>query len=271
MSEDINNGRQCRIVKNTNFTVMSNIHLRSKDLSLKAKGLMSLCLSLPENWDYSINGLVTLSCDGRDSVSNTLKELKKYGFLNVEKVRTDKGTFKIIYTFYENPAENQLYLNSIQNGFSDTVQPNRLNRIGSAESVNPIQINTNNKILKTNTKISLSKENEKQKNEITDRERKILIDFAIRKGKDIPEAYVRTIINNGDYKYILEKEEKRLQQANIPPPIENISEETAFNPDEIKTKEEAEEILKPYHNSLFKPPFYKFLMEKWNITPDRQS
>lgn len=266
---DINNGRQCRIVKNTNFTVMSNIHLRSKNLSLKAKGLMSLCLSLPENWDYSINGLVTLSDDGRDSVANTLKELKQYGFLNVEKIRTDKGTFKIIYTFYENPEENPKYQYLIQNGFSESVQPDRLNRIGSAESVNPIQINTNNKILKTNTKISLSDNQEKStknsSDEISEREREILINFAKRKGKDIPEAYVRVIINNGDYKYILQKEEKRLQNESIPPPNEK-AEEVAFNPEDVKTKEEAIKITAPYKKSRFKPPFYKFLIEKWDIS-----
>lgn len=268
MSEDINNGRQCRIVKNTNFTVMSNIHLRQKDLSLKAKGLMSLCLSLPKNWDYSISGLVTLSNDGRDSVANTLKELRNFGFLNVEKIRTDKGTFKIMYTFYENPEENPKYQHSIQNGYTDPVQPDRFNRIGSADSVNPIQINTNNKILKENTKISFSNKEEKNEkkssSEISEREREILINFAKRKGKDIPEAYVRAIINNGDYKYILEKEEKRLQNEAIPPPNEK-AEEDFFNPDDVKTKEEAIKITAPYKKSRFKPPFYKSLVEKWDI------
>lgn len=61
----------------TGYTVMSNYHLQDKNLSIKAKGLLSLMLSLPKNWDYSINGLVTLSKDGRSSIRNTLNELKK--------------------------------------------------------------------------------------------------------------------------------------------------------------------------------------------------
>lgn len=155
------NGKQCRVVKNKNFTTMSNIHLRAKYLSLKAKGLMSLCLSLPENWDYSIAGLVTLSSDGRDGVTNTLNELKKFGFLTVEKKRTIKGAFTTFYTFYENPEENPNFnVEPItenptrvenRNGFPVTANPIQLCRNGSTETANPEQINTNNEILKTNT------------------------------------------------------------------------------------------------------------------------
>lgn len=73
------------------FTVMSNHHLRNKNLSLKAKGLHSLMLSLPESWDYTINGLVTLSKDGRDSVISALKELEKEGYLIRRRNRNEKG------------------------------------------------------------------------------------------------------------------------------------------------------------------------------------
>lgn len=62
-----------KIEKLTDFTVMTNHHLKNKNLSLKAKGLQSLMLSLPEDWDYSINGLVTRSKDGRDGVMAALK------------------------------------------------------------------------------------------------------------------------------------------------------------------------------------------------------
>ena len=61
----------------TGYTVMSNYHLQDRNLSIKAKGLLSLMLSLPKDWDYSINGLVTLSKDGRSSVRNTLDETRK--------------------------------------------------------------------------------------------------------------------------------------------------------------------------------------------------
>lgn len=164
MRED-GNSKQCKVVKNNNFTIMSNIHLRNKELSLKAKGLMSLCLSLPETWDYSIAGLVTLSTDGRDSVSKALEELKKMGFLVVENKRTEKGTFKTYYTFYENPEESKTITDfptrenaSDRNGFSDTDKPMQINRCSSTDSEKPEQINTNNKELKLNTKKS-NKEN----------------------------------------------------------------------------------------------------------------
>ena len=168
------NGKQCRVVKNENFTTMSNIHLRAKYLSLKAKGLLSLCLSLPETWDYSIAGLVTLSSDGREAVTNTLNELKKYFFLTVEKKRTEKGAFSTFYTFYENPQENPNYIDSTvtgfptrvensdnsRNGFPDTDNPMQVSRCSLADSENPEQINTNKEELKINT----NKKKKKKKN-----------------------------------------------------------------------------------------------------------
>ena len=66
-----------RVEKTKDYIVMSNSHLRSKSLSLKAKGLLSIMLSLPDDWDYTVAGLATLSADGLDSVRNALKELKK--------------------------------------------------------------------------------------------------------------------------------------------------------------------------------------------------
>ena len=152
------NGRQCRVVKNHNYTTISNICLRTKTMSLKAMGLLTLCLSLPDDWDYSIAGLVTLTKDGRDSVTKALEELEKHGFLVIEKSRS-KGTFTSFYTFYENPEENpNLKIEKPENrdfhrdGFSDAVKPMRENRCGFTASENPQQLNTNNKILKLNTK-----------------------------------------------------------------------------------------------------------------------
>ena len=64
-----------RVHKNENYTVLSNYHFKEKEMSLKAKGLLSLMLSLPDAWDYSAAGLVKLSKDGKDSVNGALKEL----------------------------------------------------------------------------------------------------------------------------------------------------------------------------------------------------
>lgn len=66
-----------RVHKTANFTVMSNYHFKERKMSLKAKGLLSLMLSLPDDWNYSISGLVTLSKDGKDAVMAALEALKR--------------------------------------------------------------------------------------------------------------------------------------------------------------------------------------------------
>ena len=70
-----------KIEKLKDFTIMTNHHLRNRDLSLKAKGLHSLMLSLPEEWNYTLSGLVKLSRDGKDAVMSALKELEKHKYL----------------------------------------------------------------------------------------------------------------------------------------------------------------------------------------------
>ena len=67
--------------KTSDYTVMSNTHFKEKEMTLRAKGLLSLMLSLPDDWDYSIAGLCTLSKDGKDSVMNALLELEEFGYL----------------------------------------------------------------------------------------------------------------------------------------------------------------------------------------------
>ena len=70
-----------RIDKTRDYTVMSNHHLRNTSLSLKAKGLLSLMLSLPENWDYTTKGLSKICKDGIDSICSTIKELEQHGYI----------------------------------------------------------------------------------------------------------------------------------------------------------------------------------------------
>lgn len=97
-----------RVHKSNNFTVMSNTHFKEKKMSLKAKGLLSLMLSLPDDWNYSVSGLVTLSKDGKDSVMSALGELESFGYL--ERVRTinDKGQFSgIEYNIFETPQQEK--------------------------------------------------------------------------------------------------------------------------------------------------------------------
>ena len=69
-----------RVEKTRNYTVMSNQHLRDKRLSLKAKGLLSLMLSLPEDWDYTTKGLAKICKDGVDSICSTVNELEEHGY-----------------------------------------------------------------------------------------------------------------------------------------------------------------------------------------------
>ena len=70
-----------RVEKNREYVVMNNKFLRNKEMSLKAKGLLALCLSLPETWDYSLNGLVAICKENITSIRSGLKELEEHGHL----------------------------------------------------------------------------------------------------------------------------------------------------------------------------------------------
>lgn len=97
-----------RVHKTGNFTIMSNHHFKEKGMSLKAKGLLSLMLSLPDDWNYSISGLVKLSKDGKDSVMSALVELEKFGYLTRERQVDSKGRFAgIEYNIYEEPQQEK--------------------------------------------------------------------------------------------------------------------------------------------------------------------
>lgn len=99
-----------RVEKNREFVVMSNRFLRNKEMSLKAKGLLALCLSLPESWDYSMNGLVAICKENITAVRSALKELEKHGHLQIIKTKNDKGHFEYEYVIYESPHIENLYV-----------------------------------------------------------------------------------------------------------------------------------------------------------------
>ena len=96
-----------RIHKNRNYTVISNIHLRDKRMSLKAKGLLTLMLSLPEDWDYSVEGLSAICKENRTAIQSALKELEDCRYLKRTKERNRKGQFDCIYDIFEEPQEEQ--------------------------------------------------------------------------------------------------------------------------------------------------------------------
>ena len=97
-----------RINKTKDYTVMSNRHFKEKGMSLKAKGLLSEMLSLPENWDYSIAGLVAINKENESAIKSTLDELKEFGYLKVTKLmpnETDTGRIEYVYDIYEEPKQ----------------------------------------------------------------------------------------------------------------------------------------------------------------------
>ncbi|MBQ3221168.1 MAG: helix-turn-helix domain-containing protein [Clostridia bacterium] len=136
-----------RVHKTNDYTVMSNNHFRNKELSLKAKGLLSLMLSLPDDWDYSIAGLSTLSKDGKASVAEGLEELKRLGYLLVIPIKSPQGRFAgYDYEVYENPYPENPYP---ENPYPENPYPE-----------NPPQLNTNT--LSTN-KLSTNEIKERKK------------------------------------------------------------------------------------------------------------
>ena len=93
-----------RIDKTKDYTVMANFHLRDKSLSLKAKGLLSLMLSLPEDWDYTTKGLAYICKDGVDSICAAVKELENAGYVQRKRNRNSQGRLtNVEYTILEKP------------------------------------------------------------------------------------------------------------------------------------------------------------------------
>ena len=99
-----------RVNKTSDYVVMSNRHFREKQMSLKAKGLLSEMLSLPDDWDYSIAGLAAINKESVTSIKSALAELQEFGYLKIEKIYPDKsnsGRIEYIYNVYEYP-QNQV-------------------------------------------------------------------------------------------------------------------------------------------------------------------
>lgn len=98
-----------RVVKNKDYTVMSNAHLHDKRLSLKAVGLLSIVLSLPDDWHYTVKGLVGSVKDGERAVNGALSELKQCGYLQVNKLypNSERSKIEYQYVFYEKPQDLQ--------------------------------------------------------------------------------------------------------------------------------------------------------------------
>lgn len=126
-----------RIHKSKNFTVMSNIHLRDKNLSLKAKGLLSLMLSLPDDWNYSVAGLCAICKENETAVKSALNELRDCRYVIVKKqypTKENNGRIKYEYGVYEEPQPEE----------KQNIEKQEVENLGVEYQhiENPLQLNT---------------------------------------------------------------------------------------------------------------------------------
>ena len=136
-----------RVEKNKGYTVMSNHHLRNKELTLKAKGLLSQMLSLQENWDYTLAGLSHINKESIDAIRTAVLELEKAGYIERSQGRDEKGKMTAItYTIYEQPQSPVLENPTSDNPTSEN--PMQLNKdiqktdLSRKEEINKDGLNT---------------------------------------------------------------------------------------------------------------------------------
>ena len=192
-----------RIEKTRDYTVMSNHHLRNTDLSLKAKGLLSLMLSLPEDWDYTTKGLARICKDGVDSICAGVRELEDYGYVVRERVRNASGQLGAIeYTILEQPRppepkrEKPERENPVQ---ANPVLDNPV--LGKPKQENPAQLNidiSSNQIPKKDLS-STETSNPTQSNPPTPAGARMGMD-----GMGAREAYREVILENIGYEYLIQ-------------------------------------------------------------------
>lgn len=140
---------------------MSNTHLRDKNLSLKAKGLLSVMLSLPDNWDYSIAGLVAISKENETAVKSALNELKDNNYVVVTKenpTKSNGGRIKYTYEVYEEPHKQKIEKQDIENLGVEHQQVENHGQLNtnelSTEELNTGKLNIENKYALSESKDS---------------------------------------------------------------------------------------------------------------------
>lgn len=138
-----------RVNKTKNYTVMSNEHLKDKRLSLKAKGLLSVMLSLPDTWDYSISGLVAICKESETAVKSTLNELKSCGYLVVTKKmpnETESGRIEYVYDIFEHAQTGKQLVEKqgVENLGVESLGVENVRQLNTKEA-NTDESNTNNK------------------------------------------------------------------------------------------------------------------------------
>ena len=130
-----------RVERNNGYTVMSNHHLRNKELTLKAKGLLSQMLSLPENWDYTLKGLSLINREQIDAIREAVRELEKAGYIVRTRERDEKGRLRgADYVIYELPQILKSDLPTLENPTLDN--PTQENpTLEKPTQENPTQLN----------------------------------------------------------------------------------------------------------------------------------
>ncbi|SDZ37876.1 hypothetical protein SAMN05660462_02935 [Proteiniborus ethanoligenes] len=206
-----------RVEKTRDYTVMSNHHLRNTDLSLKAKGLLSLMLSLPDNWDYTTKGLACICKDGIDSINSGVKELEVNGYVIRRRLRNEKGQLTTTeYTIFEQPqtldmtdtppkGENPILDNPILDNQAQEkpiLENPILGKPKQAEPIlgNPHQLSTN--ILNTdllNMEVSNPYPSNLYQSNKEPQEKKIRYDEI---GCDSPAEIKEMVLENIEYRYI---------------------------------------------------------------------
>ena len=135
-----------RVEKNKGYTVMPNHHLRNHALSLKAKGLLSQMLSLPEDWDYTLQGLAQINKESIDAIREAVRELERAGYIKRSRERDERGCLRgTIYTIYEQP-QTQPEPEKPAQAVPALVQPTlEKPMLDSPALENPTQLNTKRK------------------------------------------------------------------------------------------------------------------------------
>jgi len=132
-----------KVHKNKNYTVMSNYHLREKEMSLKAKGLLSWMLSNSEDWDYSIAGIVANCKESETAIESALDELKTFGYLEVIKKmpnETESGRIEYVYNIYEMPKQEGGFQGVVFQGVENQGQRSTIARSTKEEDIYNINI-----------------------------------------------------------------------------------------------------------------------------------
>ena len=185
-----------RVEKNKGYTVMSNHHLRNHTLSLKAKGLLSQMLSLPEDWDYTLQGLAQINKESIDAIREAVRELERAGYIERSRERDERGCLRgTVYTIYEQP-QTQPDPEEPAQAVPALVQPTlEKPMLDSPALENPTQLNT--------------KRTKKRKRQNTDRSITDSIPFPSgfpetstqkrTEAKEAFESYRELILENIDY------------------------------------------------------------------------